>query len=345
MKIGILGDPHFGARNDLKLLHNHFRNFYNYFFQYLHENGIDTVIHVGDLFDRRKYINFQTLYECKEYFFKQLENYNIKLITIIGNHDIFYRESLEINSPELLLAEYSNIQIIREPTTIQFEDTTIDFIPWICRENKDDAITFINNSKSDICCGHFELAGFAMYKGVESSHGDNSDIFSKYEAVWSGHYHTRSQKDNITYVGTPYEITWHDYNDVKGFHVFDTDTRILQFHENPFKYFIRIEYSDDTNIEDLNVKDCFVKVVVINKNDVIRFDQFIQNLNIAGVYDLKIIEDITVDINEEATEETVNLEDTMSVVTNYIDSIIEDNQNIKDFMKSLYIEAINLGVV
>lgn len=349
-RFAILGDTHFGCRNDLILFHKHFEKFFDIFFHELEEQNIKHIFQLGDLFDRRKYVNFQTLKESKRYFFDKLRERGITLHTLIGNHDIFYRESLEVNTQSLVLGEYTNVVIYDTPQTVRLPDgTSIDVIPWICRDNEKEVTEFIHGSKSDLCIGHFEIAGFAMYRGMESYEGLSMDMFEKYERVFSGHYHTRSQKGNITYVGTPYEMTWQDYNDPKGYHIFDTSDRSYTFFENPFTIFIRLDYDDTKDVIDLasiDLRDCFVKLVVTNKTDLYKFDQFVQKLYNKGAYDIKIVEDLS-EFNDGEIGEEINLEDTMDVLSNYIDSIETDadKEKIKMFMKMLYVEAINVEVV
>ena len=61
MKIALLNDTHFGARNDSPAFLDYFMRFYNeIFFPYLKDNNIKTLIHLGDVVDRRKFINFKT---------------------------------------------------------------------------------------------------------------------------------------------------------------------------------------------------------------------------------------------------------------------------------------------
>lgn len=345
----ILGDTHWGCRNDLPLFYNHFEVFYQQMIDDLKANGITEIYQLGDLFDRRKYINFKTLNEAKRLFFDKLKEANITLHVLVGNHDIHMRESVEINSPSLVLGEYDNIKVYTEPTTVYVGDTSIDIIPWICKENEQQVFNFINESSSDLCFGHFEIAGFAMYQGMESHEGLSMDMFEKYERVCSGHYHTRSQKGNITYVGTPYEMTWQDWNDPKGYHIFDTDTRELTFQVNPDTIFTRLVYDDSKDIQSpdqFNLKDCFVKVVVANKTDLYKFDQYLQKVYSSGCYDVKVVEDMA-EFTEGEINDDVDLEDTMDVLSKYIDSIdtTDDKEKIKTFMKSLYVEAINYEVI
>ena len=352
MKIAILGDTHFGVRGDSLKFHDYYKKFYdNVFFPYLKENNITNVFQLGDLFDRRKFINFNTLALSKQYFFDQIADLELKFYTLLGNHDIFWKESLEVNSTGLVLGEYSQyINLIDKPTPVAFPDgTTIDLIPWICKENQKEVFEFIDESKSDLCFGHFEIAGFPMYKGMVGHHGLSHEMFAKYERVLSGHYHTRSKQENIEYIGTPYEMTWQDYNDPRGFCVFDTETRELEFIKNPYTIHEKITYDDknqDPDASIIDIKDKYVKVAVVNKSDLYKFDQFINELYTKDAHEIKIIEDFS-EFNDGEISTEINIEDTMSILSNYVDSVEtdENKEEIKSVLKELYLEAINLEVV
>jgi len=345
-KFVILGDTHFGARNDSRKFHDYFEKFYkNTFFPYLEEHGITEIIQLGDLFDRRKFINFNTLSEVKRYFFDEIQRKNIRFTTLLGNHDIFWKESLSVSSSGLILGEY-NFTLIDKPVIIDIDGTKIDLIPWICKENEEDVFKYIDESKSDLCFGHFEIAGFPMYRGHTASDGLSHDMFAKYELVCSGHYHTRSKQENITYVGTPAEMTWQDYNDPRGFSVFDTETRELSFIQNPYTIHEKLVYDDldkeVIDISEIDLTDKYVKIVVVNKTDLYKFDLFMNNIYQRGAYDIKIIEDFSEFENGEISTE-INLEDTLSILSNYVDSVntTENKEEIKTVLKELYLEAIH----
>jgi DNA repair exonuclease SbcCD nuclease subunit len=318
-------------------------------FEHIERENIKTIFQLGDLFDRRKYINFKTLNESRRILFDRLRDLNVEFHTLIGNHDSHYRERVDVNSSSLVLGEYSNITVYQEPTTIEYAGSTIDIIPWICKDNEAQILKFISNSKSDICLGHFEISSFPMYRGAEAHDGLPINMFDKYERVFSGHYHTKSQKENIMYVGTPYEMTWQDYNDPKGYHLFDCKTRDIEFFQNNDIIFVRIDYDDTKELFDVDntpLQNKFVKVVVTNKTDLYKFDHFMNKLYDKGCYEVKIVEDMS-EFQEGEVDENIDLEDTVDVLSNYIDSIDTDadKEKIKSFMKSLYIEAINTEVV
>ena len=354
MKICILGDTHFGMRGDSLEFHQYCSKFYtNVFFPYILENNIDTVFQLGDLFDRRKFINFQSLYLCREYFFDKLRDNNIKFHTLLGNHDIAFKNTLKVNSTSLLLQDYKNIIIHNSFGTLEFDDVPIDIIPWICSENEESILASINqySSPAQICFGHFELDGFEMDRGNICVGGMSKNILKRYDVVLSGHFHHKSTNDNIHYVGTPNEMTWADYNDPRGFHIFDTATRELEFIENPYRMFHKLFYDDGKtdfeywkkfNYEQF--KDTYLKVIVVSKQNPYLFDNMLDNLYKAGVTDISIVEDYS-DINVDIDDDMVNqAEDTITVLSNYIDNLPLDvnGEKLKSLMRELYVEASNM---
>lgn len=351
MKVAIITDQHFGARNDSIAFLDFFQKFYdNTFFPTLDASGIDTVLVLGDTFDRRKYVNFYALDRAKKMFFDKLEERGITVYMLAGNHDTYFKNTNEVNSPDLLLAEYNNIEVIHEPKTINVNGFEVCMLPWICPENYTQSLDEIKNTTSTLCMGHLEIAGFAMYRGMESHEGFSAETFSKFDLVFSGHYHHRSNNSNIHYLGNPYELTWQDYNDPRGFHLFDFATRQLDFVENPYRMFERLEYTDKEvepiNLDSLDLENKYVKLVVLEKTDFYKFDKFIQKLYNKGCHEIKIVEDFS-EFQEGEINEEINLEDTVSVLSNYIESIETDvdKEKVKSYMRGLYTEAINIEVI
>lgn len=344
MKVCILGDTHFGVRSDSRAFGDYYRKFYDeVFFPALIENNITEIYQLGDLFDRRKYVNFLTLAECREYFFDKIRDLGMHLHVLIGNHDIFWKESLSVNSPDLLLKDYDCITIYQDPVTINVDGTPVDIVPWICKENEEQIFKFIKKSKSNVCFGHFEIAGFQMYKGIENHEGISSEIFKRYSTVLSGHYHHRSSNGNIVYVGTPMEHTWADFEDPRGFHLFDPSTRELEFFQNPLTIFKKIYY-DDTRPITVNFEDAIdthIKLIIVNKTDYYKFDQFMDSLYKCNPLEVKIIEDMSEFEAQVAGADDIDVEDTFTLLSQYVDNLETDadKNRIKTLMKTLYVEA------
>ena len=347
MKIALLGDTHFGVRNDARHFHEYYEKFYSeVFFPYLEEHGIDTIIQLGDLFDRRKYINFLSLAESRRYFFDECKKRNIRLHALIGNHDIFWRNSLEINSPDLLLRDYDNITLWAKHGTLELDGAVFDMIPWMCNENENEIREFVSKSTSPYCVGHFELVGYYMQRG-QVSHEGYEDVFLKnYDQVYSGHYHSRSASvdGKIAYLGTPYELFWSDYKDQKGFGVFDTQSSVFKFVTNSNRMFHKLTYDDtkELNEDFSNLKNKYIKIVVVQKTNPQKFDTFMDDIYKMNPIDVTIVEDVNEMVNNE--EDVVDqAQDTLTILSNYIDqqTIQVEPQKLKTVMRELYLEALS----
>ena len=350
MKIALLNDTHFGARSDSPAFIKYFNRFYDeIFFPYLEENNITTLIHLGDVVDRRKFINFNTAHNFQNKFWKRLWDMKIDTHIILGNHDTYYKNTNSINSMQQLITTFDGVNepfIYEKPKTVEFDGLPILFIPWICPENEEESLKTISESQSQICMGHLEVKGFEMHKGHFQEHGLEMDLFKRFEKVYSGHYHRKSDNGTIFYLGTQYEITWSDYQCPKGFHIFDTDTRELTRIPNPINMFKKIVYNDKTNsysnMDISEYEDCFVKVIVEEKTDVNQFGDFIDRLhNDIHTNEVNVIED-SYNINSTADVNIVDQgEDTLSFLQNYINSLDTelDKNKMNSIVKDLYSEV------
>ena len=340
MKIAIITDTHFGARKGSKNLHDYFELFYkNVFFPKLEEYGIDTIIHMGDVFDSRKAIDLQTLEWSNRVVFEPLKKYKVYAAT--GNHDAYYKNTNFVNSPELLLTSHTNWEIYSSAKEIQVGGLDILLLPWITTENYEHTLDVIKTSKSKVAMGHLELNGFRATRGHMMETGMDVSVFDKFDTVFSGHFHTRSNDGKIFYLGNPYEMFWNDVNDKRGFHIFDTETLELLEINNPYKLFYNIYY-EDTNHRIFNTsqyENKIVKVIVRKKTDPKEFEKFIDKLFNAGVQDLKIIENFAIAENEEF--EVEEDENTISILNRYIDEaeMKFDKTIVKDIFRDLYRQA------
>ena len=343
MKILLITDQHFGVRNDNQHFIDHYKKFYGkVVIPFIDAYNIDTVIALGDTFDKRRSINFMSLEAAKEMWFSPLEKRGVQMHMLVGNHDIYYKNTLRINAPSELLGEYGNISVYTEPTTVTFGDLSVLLLPWICDENREQSLQSINESNASVCMGHLELNGFEAHPGHVMMNGMDHNIFKKFDKVFSGHYHMKSNRDNIKYLGNPYQLYWNDYGCKRGFHVFDTDTLKTTFYRNPFNTFHKLYYNNGIGTIDEDLKGAFVKLIVEDKGDYAKFDYAVKQLQDQDLADLKIIENLSVELeNGDAVLET---EDTLTLLDNYIDEIdLKVNKNnVKGVMRSLYIEASEL---
>jgi DNA repair exonuclease SbcCD nuclease subunit len=341
MKVAILTDTHYGARKGSKHLHDYFELFYaNVFFPALEEHGVTTVIHMGDAFDSRKSIDYQSLEWAKRVVFEPLRGYETHMI--VGNHDCYYKNTNNVNSPDLLLKTYPNIKTYSEPSNVKIAGIDMAFIPWICSENYDKTMDVIQKSNAKIAMGHLELQGFRVNQNLlMEDHGLDPDIFSKFQKVFSGHYHTRSDNGSIFYLGNTYEMYWSDVNDVRGFHIFDTETLEHTPINNPYKLFYNIYY-EDTPYQTFNTgeyKNKLVKLIVRKKTKPKSFEIFVDKLYSSGVQDLKIVENFSIPENEEF--EVDEEENTISILNRYIEDseVSFDKTIVKGILQEIYQKA------
>ncbi len=343
MKVAIITDTHFNFKKGNKVFHEYFEKFYkNIFFPSLKKYGVDTVIHMGDIFDNRKATDYWSIDWTKRVILEPLKKYNVYLT--VGNHDIFYKNTTDLNSPILLMGDYKNIKIMTSPETVNVGGTDILFLPWITPEGEQDALNAIKETPARIAMGHLELNDFYPQRGHAQVNGRDKNIFKKFDRVFSGHYLTRSDDGKIFYIGNPYQLYWSDYNDKRGFIIFDTETYEIIKIENPYEMFKIIYYMDDAlyNLEDY--EGCMVKLIIKEKKDKVKYEKFLDFLLESGLQDLKIIEEVI--INEDIdVDAMVENEDTLSLLKKYIDeSEMELNKNrIKELINSIYQEAFQLG--
>jgi len=354
MKIAIITDTHFGARNDHSHFNDYFYDFYdNQFFPYLQQNNIKTVLHLGDCFDRRKYVSYRTAKDFRERFILPFNVLGIDLHMLVGNHDIYYKNTSEVNSlTELLGDKHNNIHIYDEATEVDFDGLPILLMPWITQSNQIYAEGMIDETKAEVCMGHLEINGFQMNKNLIHSHGGkDKEFFRKFDTVMSGHFHHKSDDGQIYYLGTPYELYWNDWEDKKGFHIYDTETRELERIVNPYTIYEKIYYDDtkENYLEHDTTKyaNKYVKLIVVVKKDLYQFDQFLDKLYAADAFDIKIVEDFSdLDASSVSDDIVENTEDTVTLLNKYIDDLPIDlsKDRLKNQMKSLYTEAQDLDL-
>jgi DNA repair exonuclease SbcCD nuclease subunit len=346
MKIALITDTHFGIRNDSPLFVDHFLKFFeDVFFPYLDKHNITEVIHLGDLLDRRKFVNINILSQVKSRFFTPFNEGKYNLHCIIGNHDTYYRNTNDLNSVRELFNK-DNITIYDKPQVVSICDLDLAFLPWINKSNEEESLKFIKKAKSDILMGHLELKGYQVLRGVKSEEGIDCSLFERYDMVLSGHFHCRHEDKNIKYLGTPYQMTIAETNERKGFHVLDCCTRELEFIENPYRIFHSIRYDDRqtdmTKIDFTPYKDGYIKLFIDNKTKPSMFDKFLDKLYSLPTSSVTIMEETTgIELDKETAIDTTK--DTISIINDEIDTLNEvpNKDKLKKIVHDLYLESIN----
>ena len=345
MKIAIITDQHFGCRKNSKHFHEYFLKFYNdVFFPTLEKEGITTIVDMGDTFDSRKGVDFSSLAWAKNNYFDRLEKMGCEIHTIVGNHTAYYKNTNDVNAVDLLLREYDNVKIYSEATNIKIDNLNILLVPWINSENEKTTLEALNNSKSKCVMGHLEFKGFRIHRGFVMDQGTDVKLFDKFDRVYSGHYHTRSDDGKIFYLGNPYEMYWNDVSDTRGFHLFDTETLEHTPIDNPYKMFYNIYY-EDTNHQTFDTRkydDKIVKLIVRKKTDQTQFERFVDKLYNSNVFELKIVENFQLIDNEDF--EAFESENTLSILNRYVEEseIDLEKSRIQNMISDVYQEACEL---
>jgi predicted phosphodiesterase len=353
MKVAILNDTHCGVRNSSDIFLKYQERFYTeIFFPYLKEHNITNILHLGDYYEHRKFVNFKALNANRKHFLEPMRDMGITMDIIPGNHDVFYKNTNELCSLKELLGYFtSNVNIIMEPKVIDYDGLGVAVIPWINNANYQEYVDFAMSCKAPILGAHLELKGFDLMAGMPNPHGMSADIFSRFETVVSGHFHTRSSQGNVTYLGSQMEFTWADVDDPKYFHVLDTETREFTPVRNPITMFKKVIYDDtktDYNTVDVSeYAQKFIKLIVINKTDLYMFDKFVDRLQSIETYELKIAESFDEYIGENIDDDAISLEDTTELLDSYVEAVDTelDKEHIKVELRKLYTEAQNLEVV
>jgi len=226
--------------------------------------------------------------------------------------------------------------------------------PWVCSGNYQESMQFLAETRAQVLLGHLELSGFEMYRGAMNDHGFDPKLFDKFDVVCSGHFHHKSSKGNIHYLGAPYEMNWSDWNDPRGFHIFDTDTRELTFIQNKFSMFHKIHYDDSNNemesVLDINVdhfRGCIIKVIVHAKNNPYWFDMFLNKIEEVQPLDVQVVDD-NLNLNLEDDEDILDqAEDTLTILKKAASQTSnqwepEKQNKLNSFLTDLYSEALSV---
>jgi len=346
MKIGLITDTHYGFRKANKSFHEYFAKFYDdIFFTTLEKRKIKTVIHLGDAFDSRKGVDYWALDWAKENVYDRFQDLGITVYNIVGNHDAYYKNSNEINAIDTLLQQYFNVVRVSKPAEYIIEGMKTVLLPWICADNEKETFKLLEETEAKVVFGHLELNGFTVYPGQYQQEGLDKKVFQKFDRVYSGHYHTRSDDGKIFYLGNPYQMFWNDVDDIRGFNIFDTNEYELEKFDNPYSMFEKIYY-DETDYKKFDTSyltNKMVKIVVRKKEDHLKFDKFIDSILKVNPLELKIVENIDVfDDNVDCSD--ITTEDTLSILDKYVQEADFDlnKDMVKKLLRDVYKEALEI---
>ena len=365
MKLAFITDTHVGCRSGSSIFREYFKWYYEtVLFPYMEENCITNLLHGGDFFDNRNAITLQDIDFVANWFAGELVHRCLQLHVVLGNHDVAFRNTNSIHSLTILeRAAPNNVTVYSEPTLVDFDGQKVAMIPWINATNQADTIDFINaveDKENTLILGHFEIIGMKMYaNSIRCEHGLEPVQFKDFEKVLSGHFHHMSSVQNIMYMGSTFHLTWQDYGDPRGFHIYDIPTKTFSFEENEFSLFVQVPF-DETIFKEMSDDDYkeafearFVKLLVTDPNyDRVLLLDTVSKINRVKPHDLQIQNDALVGVVEKTGDEDVDdvLEKTSKTTREYIANYIDDRYTEDDpkygsllnILDRLYLQASEL---
>lgn len=218
-------DIHVGKSNDERHNQDCVR-YIDWFCEQVIKEQADNIIFLGDWFENRSAINVSALnysYQCA----KKLNDLNIPVFFIIGNHDLYYRHTRDMYST-IQFHEFSNFNIINTPTIINEIETSPLLCPFLFPDEYPDLIKY-NNVKT--WWGHFEFKGFIVtgYNMTMQSGPDHTQ-FNGPSYIFSGHFHKRQIGGNVVYIGNTFPTNFGDANDnERGCMIYDHSNENITF--------------------------------------------------------------------------------------------------------------------
>ena len=236
----LVGDIHFGVKKfNQSVLENQISYLKDIVLLAKEKNK--QIFQLGDIFDNRVNCDINFLNSVIE-FFQFVKDQGVIFNTLLGNHDIYFRNKLDVNLPSVIQRIFpDNFKLYTENTLIDFKDKKILVVPWIVNTSE---FPFDLMKKADAVFGHLEINGFEMTKGHEAEEAKLNKKEFKIP-VFTGHFHIKSEKGSINYIGTPYQLNWGDFNEIKGVYILNDDLSV-DFIENE-KSPKHIQLSFDSN--------------------------------------------------------------------------------------------------
>ena len=233
MRVALIADLHIGVKkSDQTFQASQLKFFKEQFVPELKEEKIDTIIVCGDVFDTRQSVNVHTENVVLDLFKNVLADFTIHII--VGNHDMYHTTTTEINSLKALDL-LPNVTVYEGPTEVKFGKVKTLMLPWITKYEDFDEIVL---NEYDYAFAHLDVVGFNMGCNMMATDGlDVKKIIKKFKHTFTSHYHARSTKmfDNdheITYIGSPYQITRADRGEDRGYMILDLDTAEFEWKNN-----------------------------------------------------------------------------------------------------------------
>lgn len=351
MQIAIITDIHFDVRDGSEYFLDKYEQFFSQqFFPHLLANNIKEVLCLGDSWENRRKLSVYAIDRARKMFYDKMVEYGIKFTTILGNHDVTFKNTNDFNSMSMFELAYENIKLVQEHEVVSFDGTKIALVSWINRDNFETQMQFIKTTDASIVGGHFEINDFEVSGGHKCETGLQRKVFKHFNQVWSGHFHTKQTLGNIHYLGNPFQTNFGDLGHARGFHCFDTETLELTFHKNEFEIYDAVEFDKDFDVLSFDYAPYANKIVVVNVRNLAeanrpKLQMFTDKLAMhchtftVNEYGDSVLLDGTV-VND------VEMKDTREIINEYIDGAVAHSDlrdQVKKRIHDVYAAAISVA--
>ncbi len=341
-EILIVADIHLGHKNFAK---NVFLKDISYFeeivFPYILKNKIKHVIMCGDLIHNRDLSSNYIIQESKKRFFSWFDKNGVEFHVLIGNHDLLYKNRSDYNWPKTNLKEFEYITVYEEPKIVTIEDYRFGFLPW--QVSKVDIPKIINPSEIDILVAHIDINNALMQGSTRSFNGFDVQTFKDYKQVIVGHYHATSDFHNVKYIGAPYQMSYRDYNNKKGYWILKSDIKFEYFENTYSPKYLKIFYIENEGDFKLyigGIKEDKIEVTVEEAVEYVKnnYCKFI----VKDFKQEKLLQEVFIKITEK-TYDRIDLINEVSSIADFdiesFESEIDSNVELIDIFES-YVESI-----
>lgn len=319
-KAAIFTDIHFGLKSNSQLHNEDCLNFVKWATNKAKQEGCETAMFLGDWHNNRASINIVTL----NYSLKALEylNDNFERVYFIpGNHDLYYRDKRDIQSVEWA-RHLPNVQIVND----WFTSGDVVIAPWLVGDDH----KRISKLKGKYMFGHFELPHFYMNAMVQMpDHGEiKNEHFGNFDQVFTGHFHKRQQRQNITYIGNCFPHNYADAgDDDRGLTILEWG-KTPDYHAWPDQPRYRVlglgailNNADSVLGQGMHVR-VNIDIDISYEEATFIKETFMQSHKLR---EITLIPQKNADLNEFAIQGNVNFESVDQIVTNQLTSITSDH--------------------
>jgi DNA repair exonuclease SbcCD nuclease subunit len=319
-KAAIFTDIHFGLKSNSQLHNEDCLNFVKWATNKAKQEGCETAMFLGDWHNNRASINIVTL----NYSLKALEylNDNFERVYFIpGNHDLYYRDKRDIQSVEWA-RHLPNVQIVND----WFTSGDVVIAPWLVGDDH----KRISKLRGKYMFGHFELPHFYMNAMVQMpDHGEiKNEHFGNFDQVFTGHFHKRQQRQNITYIGNCFPHNYADAgDDERGLTILEWG-KPPEHHAWPDQPRYRVlglgailNNADSVLGQGMHVR-VNIDIDISYEEATFIKETFMQSHKLR---EITLIPQKNVDLNEFAIQGNVNFESVDQIVTNQLTAITSDH--------------------